>query len=226
MKIRVFWGQIVGTGILVNGFHETHTVRVVKQLLKSGMTFIDVGANIGQYTLLASELIGPRGSVHSFEPEPRAFRLLQDNVSRNQLANVTLSQCAVAAASAPSQPVPRLSLDDYVRDRRIGRVDLIKIDIDGGELDVLEGARQLLSCAHPQLIVEFAEGNQAPLGRSCAELAHFLKGLGYDLFCIDPREGLFPYAPWGPEHAYYNVLAVSSAEAGLPAATGAGVGSL
>jgi precorrin-6B methylase 2 len=211
MKMRVFWGQIVGTGILVNGFHETHTVRVVERVLKTGMTFIDVGANVGQYTLLASGLVGSRGSVHSFEPEPRAFRILEENVSLNRLTNVSLTQCAVAAASEPAQSVPRLSLDDYVRDRQIDRVDLIKIDIDGGELDVLQGARRLLSSTHPQLIVEFAESNQAPLGHSCAELADFLRQLGYDLFCIDSQGGLFPYAPWGPECAYYNVLAVSLA---------------
>lgn len=157
---------------------------------------------------MASGLVGTQGSVHSFEPEPRTFAVLEDNVSLNRLANVSTNQCAVAAASEASEPAPRLSLDDYVSRRHIDRVDLIKIDIDGGELDVLRGARRLLSGAHPpQLIVEFAESNQAPLGHSCAELADFLTGFGNRLFCID-SQGLVPYAPWGPERAYFNVLAV------------------
>jgi hypothetical protein len=181
------------------------------------MTFLDVGANIGQYTLLASGLVGESGHVHGFEPNARTFSVLESNLSINNLANAAITRCEVGAESVASQPVPRVSLDDYVRQRRIEHVDLIKIDIDGGELDVLRGARQLLSSAHPpQLIVEFAESNQTPLGHSCAEMADFLRGLGNELFCID-TQGPVPYVPWGPERAYFNVLVVPAAAGRTPA---------
>ncbi|MGA2131865.1 MAG: FkbM family methyltransferase [Bryobacteraceae bacterium] len=208
MTIRVLWGQIVGTGILVNGYHEPHTTRVFEKLLRPGMTFVDVGAHVGQYTLLAAGLVGPQGRVHSFEPDPRTFALLQHNVSANGLTNVTINHCAVAATTGADSALRTQSLDDYIAARGIAQVDLIKIDIDGGEMGALRGARRLLSSAHPpQLIVEFAESTQAPRGHSCAELAEVLTGLGNELFCIDSR-GLIPFAPWGPEHAYFNVLAV------------------
>jgi len=214
MQIRVLWGQIVGTGILVNGFHEPHTTRIVEQLLKPGMTFIDVGAHVGQYTLLAAALVGKAGQVHSFEPDPRTFALLKHNVSVNHLRNVRINNRAIGVEAASPGPLAVQSLDDYVRDQRIGHVDLIKIDIDGGELDALRGARGLLSSANPpRLIVEFAESTQAPQGHSCAELADFLQGFGNKLSCIG-SEGLMPYAPWGPERAYFNVLVVPASHTG------------
>jgi hypothetical protein len=209
MRMRVHWGQVVGTGILVNGFHEPHTTRVVQQLLITAMTFFDVGAHVGQYTLLAAGLVGREGHVHSFEPDARSFRLLDHNVSINRLDNVKLNNCAVTSDRGTGPSASRRSLDDYVTERAIEHVDLIKIDIDGGELDVLHGSRQVLSRLRPTLIVEFAEDMQAAYGHSCAELADFLHGLQYELYCID-TDRVIPYAPWGPERAYFNVLAIPS----------------
>jgi len=83
MKLDVFWADVVGTGILVNSYHEPATVLVVQNLLTPGMVFYDVGAQVGQYTLLAAELVGSLGSVHSFEPDPTSFSVLEKNVAAN-----------------------------------------------------------------------------------------------------------------------------------------------
>jgi hypothetical protein len=89
--------------------------------------------------------------------------------------------------------VPCGTLDEYVEEHRIHRVDLIKIDVEGAELSVLRGARKTLSRMKPSLIVEFWDEFQTEYGTSCAEMGAFLKELGYKLFWITDS-GLLPYA--------------------------------
>src|SRR5262249_33076645 len=66
MQIRVVWTDVIGYSICVDGYYDLPTVRLIQKLLNAGMTFVDVGGHVGQYTLLASSLIGPVGAVHCF----------------------------------------------------------------------------------------------------------------------------------------------------------------
>ncbi len=231
MKIRVVWTDVIGYSIAVDGYYDIPTVRVIQELLKAGMTFVDVGAHVGQYSLLASGLVGKEGAVHSFEPEPEVFNLLRHNILINGLHNVHLIGCALGASpkdvelyvarpdnigqTSLRQPtnfsgvqvkVQCRTLDDYAEEHGMNRINLIKIDVEGAELDVLLGARGVLSRnPKPHIIIEFWEEFLQAYGSSCARVAEFLRGNGYSLFWIG-ETGLIPYIP-RKNGELFNVLA-------------------
>ena len=230
MKIQV-WSDGVGREIRAHGYSELPTVKLIQSLLKAGMLFIDAGANVGEYTLLAA---GLGATVHSFEPDPETFGLLRRNVAVNSLAHVSLNQSAlgehcgtttfylgrpfdVAVGSmrwSEKRPTPCQvecqALDVYAKENCVTRADLIKVDVEGAELQVLAGAHSLLSGrSKPYIVVEFSEPNQRQFGYSTSELAEYLRSLGYDLFRI-VDSGVTAYEPTENEPAAFNVLAVPS----------------
>jgi FkbM family methyltransferase len=182
------------------------------RLLRPGMTVIDAGANIGQYTLLGATAVGSAGSVHSFEPVPDTFAHLQVHISVNRLTNVKLNPTALwhedstvmlslppetadnagswTITAAESQTstiaVEAISLDTYAARRRMARVDVIKMDIQGAEPFALAGARDLLTRWHPTLLMEIHRPSLAALGSSPEALWEELSSLGYRAWRIRP----------------------------------------
>lgn len=237
MPITVFGGDFVSKRILRDGYYEPETVTLVEQLLTPGMIFVDAGAHCGQYTLVAARQVGPAGQVHSFEPDPQTFAILQKNIAMNKLGNVHANQIALAGRVATLDfflgnehnyganslaenvfnsnrtiKVSTRPLDDYLRERRIEQVDLLKIDVEGAELAVLQGSRVLLSGRHrPFIIVEFNEQAQQGFGSSCTELAGLLQEMDYLLYRVGPEEGPGFHAGRKVED-FFNVLAVPQEE--------------
>jgi len=134
---------------------------ILEPYLKPGMTVFDVGANIGYLTYFFCRHVAPGGHVYAFEPEAANFRELAANVERNGITFCCPLQVAVGArdgevcfapglnghinASSASLPnCTMISLDSFVRQRSIQRVNLVKIDVEGWELDVLQGMREIL----------------------------------------------------------------------------------
>lgn len=182
--------------------HEPETAKVFYELAKRSSTVFDIGANIGYFTLLAS-LANEKSQVVAFEPSPRHFAWLRANILLNNVTNVAAVQGAVSSedgslmlyltedggtSSVVSDfreqvvpiEVPSLSLDSYVAQNRIGKVDLIKIDVESGEPAVFEGMRTLLKNDQPILICEV-------LGSTEHFLNGFLSGYGYDYYWITPN---------------------------------------
>lgn len=147
------------------GSHEKAALARFLGLLRPGQTVVDVGANVGLYTLAAARAVGPGGRVVAFEPEPRNCARLQRNVEANGHANVTVVQAAVGEASGrarlylggdsgvhsllaeraggPAVEVEVVALDEYCE--REGLVpDVVKVDAEGAELAVLRGLRRTL----------------------------------------------------------------------------------
>lgn len=142
--------------------------------LRPGMTFIDVGANKGDFTLLAARLTGPSGRVISIEPEPENRSILRRSIELNDYANISVLQVALSdrdgtadlqigstSGSHTLSPefnglravsVPTRTLDAVVADHRLASVDMIKIDVQGLELAVLRGAEQTLK-ANPRIML-------------------------------------------------------------------------
>jgi FkbM family methyltransferase len=175
---------------ILGGTYEPEQTRLFERLLRPGHTVLDVGANVGYYTLLASVLVGDSGRVHAFEPEPRNAGFLRRHASINRRANVRVEQAAVSdregtarfhfgsgsgtghLADAGALEVRTLRLDDYCAEHGLAP-GAVKIDVEGAELSVLQGARETLARHRPVL---FLSTHGADV--HAASLA-FLRELGY-----------------------------------------------
>ena len=232
-RIWVPLNDLIGETIYKSGYYEPDWVAIIQRLLEPGMVFFDVGAHIGQYTLLASEAVGSEGQVHSFEPDPDTYWFLDASVHLNRLRNVK-SHC-VALSSEPgtkslylapvsslgdsslappkgyvgvTRTVPCTSLDAYVATHRVPRVDLMKVDIEGAELDLVRGGRELLGGHEkPLIVMEFEETRQRAFGTSCRLLAEALRAHGYTLL-TGAGAHWHSYTPSPADPASLNVLAV------------------
>jgi len=189
---------------------ETRELAFVERLLRPGMTVLDIGAHQGLYTLLASRRVGPSGRVFSFEPSPRERRALRLNLTINSCDNVVVQALALGSQETtanlyvvdkyntgynslrpPNVPEPTSTiavrvrtLDNWVAEEKIDRVDFIKLDVEGAELSVLKGARELLARTWPVLLTEIAQIRTAGWGYDAVEIVRFLENMGYVWFEI------------------------------------------
>jgi FkbM family methyltransferase len=201
--------------------------------LRPGDIFVDVGANIGLFAIIAGRRVGPQGKVVAFEPSSKAFRRLQENVRLNALENVTCLRMALSDESG-ERPLaqPRIGLDawnslaatadaaevewvrtaawdDLVRGQRLPRdVTMMKIDVEGWETHVLAGAKGLLSGPNaPVLQVEFTDSAAVAAGSSCRQLYATLRELGYSMYVFDAIRRLLTPDPLREHYPYVNLIA-------------------
>jgi FkbM family methyltransferase len=192
---------------------ERATSRLLDLTLREGMTFVDVGANIGLYTLHGARRVGPTGAVVALEPTPKLFRLLQKTVRLNDKENIcncinialssadgvaTLEGSKYCGYNPLNQPVNEKAkaefqvrtarLDDVLQGAR--RVDVVKIDAGGAELAVLEGMNQVLA-SHREivLIVEYGVPQLQRIGISPVEWFGRFFAHGLTLFAFDEQTG-------------------------------------
>lgn len=175
------------------GSYEYEKQRRFAKEVSPGAVVYDVGAHVGFYTLLASELVGPGGRVIAFEPLPRNLYYLQKHLSLNNCRNVTVFEAAVLDtkrlvrfAEGPNSSmgfvseqgcieVRAVTLDESFVKGEVPRPDVIKIDIEGGEYGALNGAKRLLAEFHP---VVFLSTHSSEVHKQCCDL---LETLGYRL---------------------------------------------
>ena len=209
--------QIGGT--LLEDSFENAEHRFVEGFLQPGMTVLDIGANQGYYTLLASRKVGPQGKVFAFEPSPREIRRLKLHLWLNRCKNVELSTSALGAVAGTgklhvvlgtesgcnslrppevSQPtgllhVPVQRLDDVLKARGISHVDFIKLDVEGAELSVLQGAQRLLESApRPVILAEVQDIRTQPWSYRASEIIRYLADKGYKWFSLSAEGALAP----------------------------------
>ena len=201
---------------------------VLEAALPPGGVFVDVGANVGVYTLWAARCVGPEGQVHAFEPVPGTRAWLERNVQLNRFSNVTIIPnglgerpgrltlyCLPGASGLSSRYLPSkensvevdvTTLDLYFDGRRAP--DLVKIDVEGMELEVLRGARRLLAGAQPPVLVcEAHPKHLEAAGTTYRELLSFLRTTaGYSVWRLG-RTGIRPERDDAVEPASNDVVA-------------------
>lgn len=179
------------------GLYEKDKSKHFARHIKSGQVVYDVGAHVGYYSLLAATRVGREGHVWAFEPVPENFAFLQRHIELNRIPNITCMQTAIARSSGTTYfrmggtrstgklssqgelAVAALCLDDLVSACSAPLPNVIKLDIEGAELDALQGARNLLLASHPKLYVAT---HSESLHRDCIE---YLAGMKYEVTVLE-----------------------------------------
>jgi FkbM family methyltransferase len=204
----------VGHTIARTGTYEPDVTALVRRVLRPGHTFVDVGANMGWFSLLAAGLVGPQGRVVAIEPNPANVALLEASAQENGFANIEVANMALAehpmavaletdgsnGRVIPVEEPPRgpvratyvvaaQPLDSVLESLGVGHVDVIKVDVEGAEPLVLLGGAKAFSSPPPLLVTEFypLALDSSPWGGARRYLA-LLRSRGYRLAIIGAED--------------------------------------
>ncbi|HET7098886.1 MAG TPA: FkbM family methyltransferase [Patescibacteria group bacterium] len=213
-KAKTFWGQSM-EGIITDpnfsfiylfGFSDEGLTQMIMKYLKTGMTFVDIGAHIGYETLLSSKIVGSEGKVFSFEPTPNTYNLLYKNT--RELKNVVINNMAVWSKNSilklfdfglsysglnsffkprvskkisqslkpESISVPAISIDDYAKLYSV-KPDFIKIDAESAEYDIIVGMTKTITDLKPIIVLEIGDVSEE-FGKT-KKCVKYLKNFGY-----------------------------------------------
>jgi FkbM family methyltransferase len=224
LKVRVYPHDDLSRALYISGLYEPSTVLVLQRVLKPGATFIDVGANAGLSSMLASRWVEPGGRVYGLEPSEREYGRLLDHLALNRLSNVTALRQAVgirngsaplrvapfphaghntlgASFAYPDVPTERMervntvTLDRFVQEHQVERIDAIKMDIEGSEYHALSKSSMVLDRLRPVLIVELSRGALAGCGTTPESVIELLGAARYTVYRIGLAAELVRLAP-------------------------------
>jgi len=208
---KMFLDSKDSLNLSTQGVYDPLETEIIKKTLKKGDIAVDIGANIGYYTLLFAKLVGETGKVFAFEPEPSNVELIKKNIAINWHRNVVVEQKAISDKSGKiklysngsvlaiqnsSNPhktnrhvlVDAVSLDDYFKKRR-KRIDFIKMDIEGAEYLALKSMRSLLEKNEKiKMIIEFSPCFLKNAGAKPEEYLELLKNYGFALNWVSDNE--------------------------------------
>ena len=202
--------DVIAGEILAYGAYEKQEIEFFKKQLRPGMTVIDIGANMGYYSLVAARVVGMQGHVYAFEPDPQNFSLLARNREENKLWNIEVSPFAVSnkhekrtffrdrhnsgghtfcqknlpTFEAGSLEIEAITLDYFLRDKGNPRVDWIKMDVQGAEGLVIDGAIETLKQPGIHLLMEFWPEGLMRLKSDPRVVLEKLKDLGFSIFTL------------------------------------------
>ena len=202
----------IATTIKLNGSYEPETVELFDQILQPNDLFVDIGANIGFYSLYSAPKILPHGKVYAFEPSPDTFQVLQGNIELNQREDVIQPHCAAisdhqgeiiflnsslnpessrivgdneADDKAELIRTPCIDLDSFFDDLGFPPIKLVKIDVEGHELSVLRGMKKIATTSPDiRLILEFNWPHIRHLEIDPQEIFSLLQAYGFTCFNI------------------------------------------
>jgi FkbM family methyltransferase len=209
LKLYLNLRSSIGRTLLMKDSYEKGTTKLFRDLIEEGMVILDIGANIGYYSLFAAKLVGEKGTVFAFEPAPDNFALLVKNIELNGFSNIIPVQKAVSSKTGrgrlflSSDPVLHsmhqhngkrsievevTSIDEFIENRNCP-VDLIKMDVEGLEMRALEGMLETIK-RNPNLkiITEFSPDCLQKSGSPPMEFLKKLMDCGFKLFLIDEQE--------------------------------------
>lgn len=198
--------------------------------LHAGDTVFDIGANVGEITFRIAQRVGNNGSVYSFEPQPQNFARLTRNLALNHYQNVRSQQLALGSSmgmismaprdslnsgtqriveidSPGKEPnlIPITTLDDFVEANQIERLDSLKIDVEGYEIEVLKGGIRTIRHFHPTILIEIVDRFLQERGGSARKLLQMLEDEGYQL--VDAATSARVYSQMQSIPTMFDVLA-------------------
>lgn len=204
------------------GTNELPVQVALADALGAGDVFLDVGANVGFFSLLAARLVGPTGAVWAVEPVPANVAQIQHNARRNRFRNLAVVDAAasssagtttlllavhpggavIASAGAPPDPAGALEvrtvrIDDLVASGQVRPPTVVKIDVEGAELDVLEGMPATLRDHRPVVVCEVDGRDDAAVASQRSAVVALLVHAGYDVEVL-PRS--YDASDWRVDH--------------------------
>lgn len=209
MRLRCYPDSVSASEVFYfGGYHEFNEMLFIRRFLRAGDSFIDGGANIGVYSLLAASIVGPTGRVDAFEPDAVAASRLRENIELNGLTNVHVHEAALSdtpgrirfaqgldvsnrmvssnEAGLQTADVEAVRLDDSLEPG--ARYMMAKLDVEGAEIAALRGAEQHLDAGNPPVWqLEAMERQLRKLGTSRKEVVSLLRQHGYGFASYDAR---------------------------------------
>jgi FkbM family methyltransferase len=199
--------KFVGQRIALEKYEPYETKLILRQV-KKGAVVIDVGANIGYYTVLLAKKVGKLGKVYAFEPDEINFEILEKNIKANNLKNVIAIQAAVSDKNKESvlykskenygdhkmfgndekEKIMTIKLDDFLKNEKI---DLMKVDTQGWEPAVLEGAKKIIEKDKPTIFFEYSPASYKLAKLNGVKMMQNLKKIYKNFWWID--EWLYIY---------------------------------
>jgi len=203
--------EYVQEAIFCFHYYESEDIAIFRKFIHSDSIVFDVGANVGQYTLLADKLVGDEGAVYAFEPSPDVLGRLQNNLEGNHVRHTELVCKAVAASNGVANFYPSnqssnqgvgsllpdrgdmrvseaievevITLDAFCDEKGIEKIDVLKIDVEGFDLDVLQGANKVL-VRSPSIVVlaEVEPINLAQRGLTATDFLQFMTKRGFNAY--------------------------------------------
>ncbi|MBX3241466.1 MAG: FkbM family methyltransferase [Chitinophagaceae bacterium] len=188
------------------GFYEKELVLVLDRLIEKNCVFVDVGANIGYHTLVSAARAS-YGHVYAFEPVKNMFERTNRNIALNRLDNVTTYHLALGNTSGKEkiyvsandntgmsglakagnfsgqiEEVSITTLDEWIQENRIEKIDILKIDVEGFDYKVLSGFEKNIERFKPIVIIEVIAAQLFRFGSTPADIYNFLESRGYKAF--------------------------------------------
>lgn len=190
-----------------HGIHEPLETKIFRNLLKRGDAVVDIGANIGYYTLIAAKKISKDGKVFAFEPEPYNFSILEKNIKLNRFNNIKAIKMAVSETKGKSNLflseeigntgshtlqgksnkttlVAVISLDEFFK--HSDKIDIIKMDAEGAEYSIFKGMLNIIKRNHKiKIIMEFIPSNLKNFGIEPKHLLFLIERYKFIIYNID-----------------------------------------
>ena len=209
--------KYIGQRIALEKYEPYETQLILRQANK-GDVIVDVGANIGYYTVLLADKVGKRGNVYAFEPDKTNFEILVKNIKANKLENVVAVNAAVGSKNETKtlyvskdnlgdhklfndqflksnvQKTKIIKLDDFVKDIKI---NLLKIDTQGWEPEVISGAKKIIETDKPTIFLEYSPASYKVAKLDGKGMMKLLKSVYLKIWWID--EWMYIYKNLGQE---------------------------
>jgi FkbM family methyltransferase len=214
VKLRIDPAEYQMKQIYLYDYYEKNTIRHLKRLCERSFTFVDVGANIGFYSLVMGKLLQETGIVYSFEPNGYTYEKFKENIELNQLHNISLHKVGLsdtekdvdivynlhnsgtasifksATAAEKKETIRVMKFDDFCNVENLENINLLKVDIEGSELPFLMGAEYALKQNQKlAMAVEMMDENCVSIGYTISELFQYIIGLGFKAYLPRP----FPF---------------------------------